>query len=131
MTFEDGCVFYSPPWEREEHRAGAAPEGTNVAHDTLELLARPYPQAIAGTPVRWAFHPSTHRLELVYKTRPLGDDLAPGARTEVVVPQLQYPAGYRAHVKGGRVTSRRNARILLIKNGSEAPRITPKVSPNE
>jgi endoglycosylceramidase len=107
------------------------PEGTNVAHDTLDLLVRPYPQAIAGTPVRWEFDPSTRHFEFVYRARSAGNNLAPRAKTEVVVPRLQYPEGYRAHVKGGRVTSRRDARIVLIKNGSKAPRITLRVNPVE
>jgi endoglycosylceramidase len=103
--------------------------GANVAHETLQLLVRPYPQAVAGTPRRWEFDPATHRFELVYKTRPVGDELRARARTEVVVPRLQYPDGYRADVEGGRITSPKNARLLKIAAARHAKTVKLKLAP--
>jgi endoglycosylceramidase len=105
------------------------PRGANVDHERLALLARPYPQAVAGTPVRWEFDPSTHRFVLEYKTRPVsrGDPQPEAAKTEVVVPRLQYPDGYRANVAGGRIASAGNARLLKIAARHEARRVTVRV----
>jgi endoglycosylceramidase len=106
------------------------PRGGNVAWERLRLLARAYPQAVAGTPVRWSFDPATRGFELVYRTRGVGGRrFAPGAETEIVTPRLQYPRGYRVRVRGARVTSRPNARLLVIAARRAARRIEVRVAP--
>lgn len=108
------------------------PTGANLARSRLELLARPYPQAIAGTPVRWSFDRAGRRFELVYRTRRAGGGrFSGGAVTEVVVPRLAYPRGYRVEVKGGRTASRPSARLLVIAARPAAKRITVAVTPRE
>jgi endoglycosylceramidase len=91
------------------------PRGANVDRARLDLLARPYPQAIAGTPKRWIFNPATRRFRLVYKTHRVGGGRLPqDAVTEIVVPKLQYPHGYRVRLKGARLTSRKRGRLLKV-----------------
>ena len=57
--------------------AAQPPRGDNVKREKLEVLARPYPRAVAGTPRSFGFDPATKRFDLVYSTRAPG---RPGAR---------------------------------------------------
>jgi endoglycosylceramidase len=86
---------------REPRRA---PRGKNLKHAKLRVLVRPYPQAIAGTPLRFEFDPETKRFELVYSTRPAADRRGRLRRglTDVFVPKLHYRRGYRVRVRGAR-----------------------------
>jgi endoglycosylceramidase len=75
------------------------PRGSNVFWGKLRALARPYPQAIAGTPIRWSFDPKTRRFELIYTTqRAAGKGRFIASISKVFVPRLQYPQGFRAKV---------------------------------
>ncbi len=82
------------------------PAGANVDEAKLRALTRAYPRAVAGTPLRWSFSSGTGHFELAYSTRPAGGGtLSPALPTEIVLPRLAYPAGYRVRVDGGRVVS--------------------------
>ena len=89
------------------------PTADNLKQAKLDVLARPYPRAVAGTPVSYAFHADTaERLfEFDYEADP-----AIRARTEVFVPLRQYPSGYEAVVSGpARLVSKPGARVLRIR----------------
>jgi endoglycosylceramidase len=79
-----------------------------------DVLIRPFPQAIAGTPTALSWDASTSVMQLTYRA---GSKKAP---TEIFVPQRHYPRGYRVVVTGGRVVSKPNAPHLLVvaKSGS-------------
>jgi len=97
------------------------PRGDNVKWAKLRLLARPYPQAVAGTPTSFSFDPSTGVFELVYMTDAPGEGRLPRrVETEVRIPQINYPDGYATEVDGAEVTSRRNAPVLRLKRGRGA-----------
>src|SRR5206468_10218462 len=49
---------------------GDPPAGANVKQDKLDVLARPYPRAVAGTPLRWSFDRQERSFELAYVPRP-------------------------------------------------------------
>jgi endoglycosylceramidase len=51
------------------------------------------------------------------------------ADTEVFVPALQYPTGYRVSVSGGTAVSRRGAEILRVRNARSAAEVQVKISP--
>jgi endoglycosylceramidase len=72
-------------------------------------LVRTYPQATAGQPLEQRFEPATG--EFVYRYRP---DPAVIAPTSIVVPRRAYPAGYRATVEGGTITSAADAGRLTV-----------------
>jgi endoglycosylceramidase len=92
------------------------PTGDNVKRAKLKLLARPYPQAVAGTPESFSFDPDTGVFELAYSTASPGQGGLPRRlRTEVRVPAITYPDGYTARVEGAEVTSRRDAPVLRLK----------------
>ncbi len=103
----------------------------NVNHEMLAALARPYPQLVSGTPLRWSFDPGTKVFAMRYSSRRAdGRSAFPaGAETAVSVPALQYPRGYTATVTGGRVASPPNAPVLRVRAGRDARTITILVSP--
>lgn len=76
------------------------------------LLARPYPQAVAGVPMRWNFQP--HAADRVF-TFAYASNPAITAPTVVALPRRQYPAGYQVTVLGPAVvTSAPNAPLLTL-----------------
>jgi endoglycosylceramidase len=106
------------------------PRGSNVFRDKLKALARPYPQAIAGTPTRFSFDPGTRRFELVYtRSRAGGQGSFGRGLTTVFLPAIQYPDGYRARVGGGSFARPPGGRRLLIRADRNATRITLAVTP--
>ncbi|HEX2128435.1 MAG TPA: cellulase family glycosylhydrolase [Solirubrobacterales bacterium] len=93
-----------------------APRGNNLLGEKLKLIERPYPQAVAGTPLRYGFEPDARRFELAYSTRsPSGERIRRRTPTEVYVPRIHYPDGYRVEVSGARLVSTRDARVLKLR----------------
>jgi endoglycosylceramidase len=108
----------------------APPTADNVKQDKLSLLARAYPRAVAGTPERFDFEPSSACFELTYSTAPVGGGRFTGElETEVFLPRIHYPAGYRAEVDGATVTSEGGANVLRLAALSGAGRVSLSVSP--
>ena len=106
------------------------PRGDNVKREKLRLLARPFPQAVAGTPRSFSFDPDTAVFELAYATSSPEDELLPRrAQTEVRVPEINYPDGYRAEAEGATITSRRNAPVLRLKRAAGAREVHVTVRP--
>jgi hypothetical protein len=104
--------------------------GANVNNALLRALVRPYPQAIAGTPISWSYDTATRGFSLAYSTTPAGDRLAGGARTEVFLPRLVYTNGYTASVTGGCIVSRPGIQLLEIANNRDgAKQVTLSVTP--
>jgi endoglycosylceramidase len=109
-----------------------SPTGSNVEWTKLVHLVEPYPHAIAGTPIAWGFDRAAGNFSLRYSTarvRGRGRFKA-GTITEVFVPRLLYPHGYRVHVRGGTVTSRRGASILLIAQRRHASMVSVTLTPD-
>jgi endoglycosylceramidase len=106
------------------------PRGDNVKWEKLRLLARPFPQAVAGTPRGFSFDPETAVFELAYAaSSPRGERLPRRAQTEVRVPEINYPDGYRAEVEGATITSRRDAPVLRLKRAPGAREVHVTVRP--
>jgi endoglycosylceramidase len=104
--------------------------GTNVNLAKLRVLAEPYPRVVAGTPRSYGFDLGTRVFRLRYSTTgPDGRQFGPGSCTAVVVPPVQYPAGYRVTVRGGRVISRPGAGLLEIESTGGAQVVTVMVRP--
>jgi endoglycosylceramidase len=80
----------------------------------LRAYARPYAAATAGTPQSLRFDADTGVLN--YRWSTTGPDGVDRSRlaTEIRMPWPSFPKGYRATVVGGRITSSRNARILVV-----------------
>jgi len=106
------------------------PRGENLARDKLRVSSRPYPRAVAGTPLAYDFDLENRRFELTYSTRtPTGKKLRRRARTEVFMPPIHYRKGYRAKAKGAKIVSRKGARVLKLKRGRGADEVSLAVTP--
>jgi hypothetical protein len=75
-------------------------KGTGTIDDggrALTAVVRPYPQKIAGDPIRMKFDISSKLFEFEYKHR---DGIE--SPTEVFVPLIQYPSGCHVEISDGR-----------------------------
>ena len=91
------------------------PKGENLLRHKLALIERPYPQAVAGTPLEFGFDPASREFTLSYSPKaPDGARLPRDLDTAIYAAPIQYPDGYRAGVSGGRVVSKPDARVLRI-----------------
>jgi endoglycosylceramidase len=110
--------------------ASVPPTGDNVRQAKLEVLSRPYPQTVAGTPSEYGFDPASGVFHLSFSTTgPDGRQFDPGAITEVFVGTQHYPAGYDVAVSGAEIKSAEDASTLLLAGCPGADRVTVTVSP--
>jgi len=106
------------------------PTGANVFGDKLALIERPYPQVVAGTPEGWSFDSDAKVFDFAYSTTtPSGKRLRRKAKTVIYVPHVHFPGGYRVAVSGGRVTSTKDADLLVVRRAKLADRVSVIVSP--
>ncbi|MCC6764317.1 MAG: cellulase family glycosylhydrolase [Deltaproteobacteria bacterium] len=91
------------------------PTSEHLKEDKLDVLVRPYPRAVAGTPLDWSFDRVTRRFTMSYATTPVDGALAPGAVTEVWIPGRHFPGGYDVvGLSGAQVVSIGNAERLQL-----------------
>lgn len=96
---------------------------SSVKMGKLKILERAYPQATAGMPLALSFNIDNATFSYRYKPR------TAGAPTEIHMPALHYPKGYRVTVSGGRVISAANARTLVIENLPAAVEVNVEATP--
>lgn len=115
-------------WKYYDDPTGSTHEALVSASGALTpaatALARPYPQATAGTPLSLDVDPDSNRFEYTY---------APSARvtapTVIYVPGRSYPHGYCALVEGGSITSVPGASHLTVTASSSAGTVTVDIDP--
>lgn len=107
------------------------PQGDNLAHNIADVLVRPYPLALAGTPLAWSYDRASRRFELRYSTaRADGTGAFPaGSVSELVVPARSYPSGYRVSAENAEVLPS-HAGFLRLRSGP-GPTMRVTVSPAE
>jgi hypothetical protein len=107
-----------------------APEGDNLDTGKLALLSRPYPRVVAGTPKAWSFDPATGAFSATWSLARAGGGKAFATRqaTEIAVPARQYPDGFAATVKGGRVRGDSTAGTLRVSACPGAPEVTVELA---
>jgi hypothetical protein len=107
------------------------PAGDNLVKGTLDTIARPYPQVVAGTPESWSFEPDKHVFDFAYSTkRADGSGSFPaGSETEVAAPPRQYGGGYAVAVQGGTVASKPGAAVLRVAACTGVDRVSLSVKP--
>ena len=95
----------------------------------LDILSRPHPSVVAGTPLGYDFDAEKRTFALKWTTQRASGKGRFGARalTEVRLPRRQYPKGYTVKAAGARVVSRKNAPILVLRARKRQPEVT--VSP--
>jgi endoglycosylceramidase len=105
--------------------ADQPPSGSNLREAKLNILSRPYPQLVAGTPISYDFDPAANTFMLDYwNTGPAGVAYLPAAgngpipastpASEVFVPKRHFPSGYEVDVQGGGIASAPNADTLRL-----------------
>jgi endoglycosylceramidase len=101
----------------------------NVHDDRLAALSRPFPRAVAGTPVRFAYDPLKRAFHLAYRPPAASTPLAAGAETEIFCPPRAYPRGYRVTVTGASVVSAPEDHVLRLVHDGRAPDVTVHIEP--
>ena len=101
------------------------PTGSNVNTAKLAVLARPYPQAIAGTPGAWSFANGVFTLS--YSTARLSGlgRFGAGAETDVSTPAIEFPSGYTVQVSGAVVRRPPRTHPCCASRRGSAPRPSP------
>ena len=130
-TFYNCCDTGDTPYDQgviiDPHKP---PTPSNLHQDRLNVLDRPYPRAIAGTPTGWHWDAVTRTFTLAYSTSPPSrDHLSHAARTEVWAGPRPYPTGYRVSVTGARVVSAPNAAVLELANDAGARSVHVELTP--
>jgi endoglycosylceramidase len=106
------------------------PTPDNISQDKLDIFARPYPQAIAGTPQGFGYDRSARKFTMTYSTqRAGGGSFQPGQLTQIFVGLRHFPAGYAVQIGGADVTSAGCADYLALRNHSDATSVTVNVVP--
>lgn len=108
----------------------AAPVADNVVGPVVDELVRPHPRAVAGTPTDLSYDAEERVLRFRYATDPVSD-VVPGSDdpTEISIAPRSYPAGYRAEVTGGTVTSTGDGPLLAVTADPVASEVFVKVWP--
>jgi endoglycosylceramidase len=96
---------------------------------SLKALTRPYPVAIAGTPISFAFDAPTQIFRLQYRNSGAGSALR-NKETVIVLPTSFYPKGYRVEVSGAKVTSTAGAKFLQLVTEGDPEKISVSIFPN-
>ena len=115
-------------WKYYGDPTGSAAESLVMANgrlrSTARVLSRAYPQAVAGTPIRYSFSPATGVFDMAYV--PNHHVHAP---TLVFVPTaLHYRHGYCARTTGAKVTSARGSDLLQVQNATTGHRVTVQIT---
>jgi hypothetical protein len=83
------------------------PDDINSGGRALQAAVRPYARRIAGEPLEMTFDLRRQDFYLAFRHDP-----AVEAPTEIYVPNLQYPGGYRLEVSDGEVRIDREAQMV-------------------
>lgn len=110
-------------WSYTRYMVRLAADGTllpatdaNLNPPIVDVLTRPYPKLVSGTPISWSFDPGSRVFAMRYAAaRADGSGAFPaGSETEIAVPALSYPGGYGVEIDGGTVLSAPGATVLRV-----------------
>jgi hypothetical protein len=90
------------------------PDDLNSGGRALEAVVRPYAHKVAGEPLEMAFDLGRRTFRFAFRHDP-----AVAAATEVFVPNLQYPGGYRVEVSDGEYEVDRQAQRLIYRHSTQ------------
>jgi endoglycosylceramidase len=122
-----------PSGERQEEcivrDLHAERSGPNVNEAKVEVLSRPYPRAVAGTPRGWSFDGRTGEFTLKYDTRnPHGESRPDDAKTEIFLPGHVYGGSPTIEVKGGDGEVNAETGLLEVRAEEAAEEVTVRLS---
>ncbi len=101
----------------------ATPEDVNSGGRGLAAAVRPYPRAVAGEPLRLAFDMRRRAFEFAFRHDP-----QVAAPTEIFVPALQYPGGYRVAVSDGTFEQDPARQMLIYRHDPARPEHTVRIT---
>jgi endoglycosylceramidase len=115
-TFDDNMaswMFWSQPQDQTPGHPQEPPTGPNLMDPAI---VRPYPRAVAGTPLQWNYDGGTGTFAVRYSAvRADSGQLFPHeVRTEVYLPLSNYSDGYQVEVHGAEVVSVPDAPLLQL-----------------
>lgn len=90
----------------------------------LPAIVRPYPRATAGEPLRMAFDIKRRIFQFRFRHDPQVT-----AATEISVPALQYPRGYRVEMSDGTIEKEPARQMLVYRHSSERREHWVRISP--
>ncbi len=109
--------FYGDPTGSSDE---ALVDRHGLLKSTVTALSRPYPQALAGTPISMSFDARADVFRLIY--RPNHSLQVP---TVIYVPRaIHYPKGYCARVEDGWIASKTGSPYLVVGNAPVGNRVT-------
>ncbi|NLE82369.1 MAG: glycoside hydrolase family 5 protein [Rhodococcus sp.] len=107
-------------WSRDDGDWGPYEEDGS-ARNLVAALDKPYPRAVAGTPISWSS--TVDRLELTYRPDP-----TVSAPTEIYLPWRGFPGGVR--VDGGEVLAwDQSTRLLTLRQPQSAENVAITITP--
>lgn len=108
----------------------AAPDDANLYLDKVDVLVRPHPLVVAGTPTSVAYDHAARQLDVRWSTTGPGGRRHPaGTTSEIVVPARTYPDGWHAIVQGGSLAPSPEADRLVVVADASATCTTVTVAP--
>lgn len=114
-----GSAYWS--YDRSDGYGLLDPSGAEKT-ELLDVIVRPYPQRIAGTPVEAGFDEATRELVVRYVADP-----ALSAPTEIAVPSRVYPGGYG--VECGGCTYSKSGEGLTIEHHGQGGMLEVRLKP--
>jgi endoglycosylceramidase len=99
------------------------PTDSNTLVDVVKVLTRAYPRVVAGTPQRFTFDGDRRRLDAAWSTTMPNGRAAGALESEVFVPPLQFPNGYRVEVSGGEIAGGLGTREFRVRACPGATRV--------
>ena len=106
------------------------PTGDNLKEKKLDVLARVFPRAVAGTPTRYGFNREERRFALDYSTERVGGGtFGRFAVTEVFVPQRHYRGGYDVLVSGADPLTSAFSSTLRLRACPGRPSVEVRIAP--
>jgi hypothetical protein len=100
------------------------PEDINSGGRALQAAVRPYPRATAGEPLRMAFDIKRRLFTVEFRHDPQVT-----ASTEVFIPNLHYPQGYKVEVSDGTYEINREKQTLIYRHSVERGEHTVRIKP--
>jgi endoglycosylceramidase len=109
---------------------GTTPGGANLYGAKADVLVRPHPVAVAGTPTSLTYDIATHEMNFTFTASGPDEYRYPaGTATVISVPHRTFPDGWHATISGGKVISSDDPSRLIVLADPTADSVTVVISP--